>query len=64
MPDGRDGEGATEKAFDTMVYSREEIERIAHIAFKSAGLRKKKVTSVDKANVLTTMVFWREVVVK
>ena len=51
-----------ERAFDTMVYTRREIERIAHIAFQSASKRRKKVTSVDKANVLTTMVFWREVV--
>ena len=61
-PKGREGSGKTERAFDTMVYSREEIERIAHIAFKAAESRKKKVTSIDKANVLTTMVFWREVV--
>ncbi len=51
-----------ERAFDTMVYRRSEIERIAHIAFQVAAGRRKKVTSVDKANVLTTMVLWREVV--
>ena len=45
-----------------MVYSRKEIKRIAHVAFKAAQKRRKKVTSIDKANVLTTMVFWREVV--
>lgn len=61
-PKGRDGSGAEEKAFDTMVYRREEIERIAKIAFNAARTRKKKVTSIDKANVLTSMVFWREVV--
>ena len=61
-PKGREGSGATEKAFDTMVYTRREIERIAHIAFQLAGSRKKHVTSVDKANILTSMVFWREVV--
>jgi 3-isopropylmalate dehydrogenase len=62
QPKGRDGEGAAEKAFDTMVYSRGEIERIARVAFDAARKRRSKVTSVDKANVLTTMVLWREVV--
>jgi 3-isopropylmalate dehydrogenase len=45
-----------------MVYKRFEIERIARMAFDAAMKRKKKVTSVDKANVLTTMVMWREIV--
>jgi 3-isopropylmalate dehydrogenase len=62
QPKGRKGSGEEEEAFDTMVYSRGEIRRIAHIAFKAAQTRNKKVTSIDKANVLTTMVFWREVV--
>ena len=44
------------------MYTRAEIERIAHMAFGAARLRRGKVTSVDKANVLTSMVFWREVV--
>lgn len=61
-PKGREGSGATEAAFDTMIYTRGEIERIARIAFDAARLRKSKVTSVDKANVLTSMVLWREVV--
>jgi len=61
-PKGRAGEGEDEYAFDTMVYARNEVRRIAHIAFKAAQTRDKKVTSIDKANVLTTMVFWREVV--
>ncbi|MEN8139782.1 MAG: 3-isopropylmalate dehydrogenase [Thermodesulfobacteriota bacterium] len=61
-PKGREGEGAEEYAFDTMLYRRWEIERIARMAFEAARLRSKKVTSVDKANVLTTMVLWREVV--
>lgn len=61
-PKGRIGYGENEKAFDTMVYAKHEIRRIAHIAFKAARTRKKKVTSIDKANVLTTMVFWREVI--
>jgi 3-isopropylmalate dehydrogenase len=62
QPKGREGEGAAESAFDTMVYSRGEIERIARVAFEAARKRRGKVTSVDKANVLTVMVLWREVV--
>lgn len=61
-PKGREGGGASEMAFDTMVYSRAEIERIARVAFDAARKRGRKVTSVDKANVLTVMVLWREVV--
>ncbi|MCX7998024.1 MAG: 3-isopropylmalate dehydrogenase [Leptospiraceae bacterium] len=62
QPKGRQGSGAEEFAFDTMKYSRREIERIARVAFEAARKRRKKVTSIDKANVLTTSVFWREVV--
>jgi 3-isopropylmalate dehydrogenase len=51
-----------EEAFDTMRYSRPEIERIAHVAFKAAQKRDKRVTSVDKANVLETFQFWKDVV--
>ena len=51
-----------DRAFDTMVYTREEIERITRKAFELARVRSGRVTSVDKANVLTTMVFWRNVV--
>jgi len=51
-----------EEAFDTMRYSRPEIERIAHVAFQAARKRHKKVTSVDKANVLETFQFWKDVV--
>jgi len=61
-PKGREGSGPEEKAFDTMVYSRLEIERIARMAFEAAQKRKNIVTSVDKANVLFSMVLWREVV--
>jgi len=53
-----------EEAFDTMRYSRPEIERIAHVAFQAARKRSKKVTSVDKANVLETFQFWKDVVVE
>jgi len=57
----------SEEAFDTMRYSRPEIERIAHVAFKAARTRKAagtegRVTSVDKANVLETFQFWKDVV--
>ena len=51
-----------EEAFDTMRYSRPEIERIAHVAFQAARVRGRKVTSVDKANVLETFQFWKDVV--
>jgi 3-isopropylmalate dehydrogenase len=57
---GRKDEGKT--AYDTMIYSRYEVERIAHKAFKAALTRGKKVTSVDKANVLESSRLWREVV--
>ncbi|MFA6008718.1 MAG: 3-isopropylmalate dehydrogenase [Desulfobacteraceae bacterium] len=62
QPKGREGSGPTEKGYDTMVYTRMEIDRIARIAFDAARKRKKKVSSVDKANVLAVMVLWREVV--
>jgi 3-isopropylmalate dehydrogenase len=52
----------SEEAFDTMRYSRPEIERIAHVAFQAAQKRDKRVTSVDKANVLETFQFWKDVV--
>ena len=61
-PRGRQGKGLDEKAFDTMVYTRFEIERIARMAFKAAQKRNHLVTSVDKANVLFSMVLWRETV--
>lgn len=49
-------------AFDLMIYQRYEVERIAHKAFQAARTRKKKVSSVDKANVLESSRLWREVV--
>ena len=56
-----------EEAFDTMRYSKPEIERIAHVAFQAARTRKAagsegRVTSVDKANVLETFQFWKDIV--
>ena len=50
-----------EEGFDTMRYSRPEIERIAHVAFQAARKRDKRVTSVDKANVLETFQLWKDV---
>ena len=59
-PDG--AFAGAEEAYDTMRYSRPEIERIAHVAFKAARQRAKRLTSVDKANVLETFQFWKDVV--
>jgi 3-isopropylmalate dehydrogenase len=53
-----------QRAIDTMVYTTAEIERIAHVAFRAAQSRRKKVTSIDKANVLENGVLWREVVTR
>ncbi|MCL5277130.1 MAG: 3-isopropylmalate dehydrogenase, partial [Deltaproteobacteria bacterium] len=50
------------KGYNTLVYARKEIERIAKKAFDLAMLRKRHVTSVDKANILETSMFWREIV--
>lgn len=61
-PKGREVRDGEEAAIDTMVYRRSEIERIAHVAFKAAQGRDKRLTSVDKANVLAVSVLWREVV--
>jgi 3-isopropylmalate dehydrogenase len=52
------------RAVDTMVYTTPEIERIAHVAFRTPQLRRKKVTSIDKANVLENGVLWRDVVTR
>ena len=51
-----------DRASDVCAYSRAEVERIAHIAFRSAQARKKRLTSVDKANVLATSKLWRRIV--
>jgi 3-isopropylmalate dehydrogenase len=51
-----------ERAIDTMVYETREIERVTHVAFKAARLRRKKVTLIDKANVLETSLLWRKTV--
>ena len=57
QPKGREGSGADERAWDTKVYRRSEIERIAHMAFQAARRRRRKLTSVDKANVLFSGLF-------
>lgn len=51
-----------QEAFDTMYYSRESIERIVRLAFDQAMARRKKLTSVDKANVLANSQLWRQIV--
>ncbi len=61
-PKGIEGEGAARTGFDTMKYSDAEVERITHVAFEAARKRGKTVCSIDKANVLSTSVLWREVV--
>jgi len=61
QPKGLEGEGEQQFAYDTMRYSRAEIRRIAISAFEAALKRDKKVTSVDKANVLVCSRLWREV---
>ena len=52
------------EAFNTMRYSESEVERIAHVAFRTARSRRRSVCSVDKANVLETMLLWRRVVTR
>jgi len=61
-PRGISGQGAEERAVNTMVYTRPEIERIARMAFHLARGRRRKVTSVDKSNVLENSQLWRKVV--
>lgn len=51
-------------AYDTMLYTRPEVARVAHVAFRAAQGRKQKLTSVDKANVLASMRLWRRVVLE
>jgi 3-isopropylmalate dehydrogenase len=55
-------EEGEEMASDHCVYTREEIERVARVAFEAAKRRKRRVTSVDKANVMATSRLWRKVV--
>lgn len=62
QPKGIEGEGRDRIGIDTMKYSVPEIERITHVAFLAAQKRGKKVCSIDKANVLSSSVLWRDVV--
>ncbi|MFN3323243.1 MAG: 3-isopropylmalate dehydrogenase [Bryobacteraceae bacterium] len=61
-PRGISGEGQEERGVNTMTYTRPEIERVTRMAFELARQRRKKVTSVDKSNVLETSQLWRKVV--
>ena len=63
-PRGISGVGSEERGVNTMVYTRPEIERVTRIAFQLARQRRKKVTSVDKSNVLETSQLWRKVVIE
>ncbi len=63
-PRGISGDGPETRGVNTMTYSRWEIERIARMAFQLARGRRRKVTSVDKSNVLETSQLWRKVVVE
>jgi 3-isopropylmalate dehydrogenase len=62
-PRGISGSGAEEKGVNTMVYTRAEIERVARMAFSLARKRRKKLSSVDKSNVLEVSQLWRRVVI-
>ena len=62
QPRGVEGEGAEERGTNTMTYTRAEIQRITRMAFGLARNRRKRVTSVDKSNVLETSQLWRKVV--
>lgn len=57
-------ENGEREGFNTLVYAEHEIERIAHVAFRSAEKRQQRVCSVDKANVLESTELWREVVTR
>jgi len=64
QPRTTEGLAGNRYALDTMRYSEPEIERIAHVAFELARSRRRKVTSVDKANVLDCSRLWRDVVTR
>ena len=61
-PRGIEGSGPGRRGVNTMVYTAAEIERIAHLAFQVARGRRRKLTSVDKSNVLAVSQLWREIV--
>ncbi len=59
----RQEQGDGDHAYDTLIYSRAEVERVATVAYRAAQGRRKKLTSIDKANVLASMRLWRRTVV-
>jgi 3-isopropylmalate dehydrogenase len=61
QPKGRSLKDGVERAVDTLEYADFEVKRVVELAFKLAGARKKKVTSVDKANVLESSRLWRQI---
>ena len=63
-PRGISGSGMDERGVNTMVYTRREIDRVSRMAFELARKRRRKLTSVDKSNVLDTSQLWRRVVVE
>lgn len=63
-PRGISGSGQEERGVNTMTYTRAEIERVTRMAFNLAGNRRKKVTSVDKSNVIETSQLWRKVTIE
>ena len=63
-PRGISGTGTDERAVNTLTYTRPEIERVSRMAFHLARNRRKKVTSVDKSNVIETSQLWRKVIIE
>jgi 3-isopropylmalate dehydrogenase len=63
-PRGISGSGMDERGVNTMVYTRGEIDRVSRMAFELARKRRRKLTSVDKSNVLDTSQLWRRVVIE
>lgn len=64
MPRGITGEGPETRGVNTMAYTRAEIERVARLAFQLARGRRRKLTNVDKSNVLEVSQLWRKVVIE
>jgi 3-isopropylmalate dehydrogenase len=63
-PKGREAHETGERAVDTMVYTTAEVERIARVAFEAARVRRRRLCSVDKANILACSQLWRDVVTR